>query len=233
MCIYPKLLIYPPPPHFPFVNYFCCSVAKSYQTLCDPLDCSMPGFPACTISPSLLKLMSIELVMPSNHLIFCHPLLLLPSTFSSIRVFSNELALRTRWHKYWSFSFGISPSSEDSGLISFTMDWLDLFAVQGTHKSSSPALPLEGINSLALSLFCGPILRSFMTTVKTIALTIWAFVRKVMFLLFDTLSRFVTDACSLEGKFLISWLQSLSAVTLEPKKRKVCHCFHFFPIYLP
>ena len=110
------------------ITFCCCrcSVAQSCPTLCNPIDCSMPGFPVhhhLTISRSLHKLMSIELVMPSNHLILCHPLLLLPSIYPSIRVFSNESALRMRWPKYWSFSFSISPSNEYSGLISFRIDW--------------------------------------------------------------------------------------------------------------
>ena len=117
-----------------FFCHRCCSVAQSCRTLCDPMDCSTPGFPVLHHHQSLLKRISIELVIPSNHLILCH-LLLLPSIFPSIRVFSNEPALRIRWPKYWSFSFGISPSNEYSGLISFRMDWLDLLAVQGTLKS--------------------------------------------------------------------------------------------------
>ena len=117
--------------------YTCvlCSVIKSYLTLCSPMDCSMPASLSFTISWSLLKFMSIELVMPSNHLILCHFLLLLPSIFPRIRVFSNESALCIRWPKHWSFSFSISPSSEYSGLISFWIDWFDLLAVQGTLKS--------------------------------------------------------------------------------------------------
>ena len=111
------------------------SVAQSCLTLCDPMDCSMPASLSTTNSQSLLKLMSIESVMPSNHLILCCLLLLLPSIFPSIRVFSNESVLCIRWPKYWSFSFSISPSNEYSGLSSFRMDWLDLFAVQGTLKS--------------------------------------------------------------------------------------------------
>ena len=110
------------------------SVAQSCPTLCDPMDCSMPGFPVLTTSQSLLKLMSIELVMPSNHLILCYPLLLLPSIFPSIRVFFNESVLRIRWPKYWSFSF-ISPSNEHSELIFFRIDLFELLAVQGTLKS--------------------------------------------------------------------------------------------------
>ena len=128
-------------------------------------DSATPWTAACqdslsfTISRSLLKLMSIELVISSKHLILCHPLLLLPSIFPSIRSFSNELALRIKWPKYWSFSFSISPSSEYSGLISFKMDWLDLLAVRGILKSS-PAPQFESINSLVLSLLYGTTLTS-------------------------------------------------------------------------
>ena len=111
------------------------SVAHSCPTLCNPMDCSTPGLPSIITSWSLLKLMSIESVTPSNHLILCRPLLLPPSVFPSIRVFSSESALHIRWPKCWSFSFSISPSNEYSGLISFRMDWLDLLAVQGTLKS--------------------------------------------------------------------------------------------------
>ena len=111
--------------------YQLSSVTQSCPTLCNPVDCSTPGF----LSRSLLKLMSVELVMPSNHLILCRPLLLLPPITPSIRVFSNESTLRMRWPKYWSFSFRISPSNEHPGLISLRMDWLDLLAVQGTLKS--------------------------------------------------------------------------------------------------
>ena len=111
------------------------SVAQLCLTFCDPMDCSIPASLSITNSWSLLKLISIESVMPSNHLILCRPLLLLPSIFPSIRVFSDESVLRIRWPKYWSFSFSISPSSEYSGLLSFRMDWLDLLAVQGTLKS--------------------------------------------------------------------------------------------------
>ena len=116
----------------------CCSVAQSRLTLSDPMDCSTPGFP---VSLSLLKLTSIESVMPSNHLILCRPLLLLPSIFPSIKVFSNESALHIRWPEYWSFNFSISPFSEYSGLIFFRVDWFDLLAVQGTLQS---LLQLQG-----------------------------------------------------------------------------------------
>ena len=111
------------------------SVAQSGLTLCSPPDCSTPGLPVIINSRSSLKLMSIKSVKTSNHLTLCGPLLLLPSTFPSIRVFSNESALRIRWPKYWNFSFSIGPSNEYSGLISFSMDWLDLLAVQGTLKN--------------------------------------------------------------------------------------------------
>ena len=116
----------------------CCSATKSCPILCDPLNCSMLGSPSFSISQSLLKLMSVESVMPSSRLVLCRPLLLLPPIPPSIRVFSDESTLRMRWPKYWSFSFSISPSDEHPGLISFRMDWLDLFSVQGTLKSSSP-----------------------------------------------------------------------------------------------
>ena len=112
----------------------CCSVTQSCPALCNPMDCSMPGFPVLHHLPSPLKLKSIESVMLSNHLILCQPLLLLPSIFPSIRIFSSELALLMRWPKYWSFSFNTSPSNEHPELISFRIDWFDLLAVQGTLK---------------------------------------------------------------------------------------------------
>ena len=163
--------------------------------------------------------MSVELVMPSNHLILCHPLLLLPSIFARIRLFSNESAVRIRWPKYWSFSFSISPSSEYSGLISFRMDWLDLLAVQGTLKS------LQHHSSKASILWCSAFFmvqhsHPYMTTGKTIALTRWTFVGKVLSLLFNMLSRLVITFLLRSKCFLISWLQSPSAVILEVKKIK-------------
>ena len=140
------------------------------------MDCSMPGLLSITNSWRLLKLMSIELVMPSNHLILCHPLCLLPSIFPSIRVFSNESAFHIRWPKYWSFSFKISPSNDDSGLISFRMDWLDLLAVQGTLKTL-----LQHHSSKASILWCSAFFivqlsHPYMTTGKTIVLTRQTFV---------------------------------------------------------
>ena len=147
------------------------------------MNCSTPGIPVLHYLPELLKLMSIESVMPSNHLILCCPLILLPSVFPNIRVFSNELALHIRWPKYWSFSFSISPSNEYSGLISFRMDWFDLLAVQGTLKSH-----LQHHNSKASILqhsafFIVQLSHPYMTTGKTIALIIWTFVNKMMSLL--------------------------------------------------
>ena len=145
---------------FSMPSMLCCSVTQSCPTLCDPMDCSMPGFPVHHISQSLLKYMSIESVMPSNHLILFHPLLLLPSILPRIRVFSNESALHIRWPKYWNFSFSISPSNEYSGLISFRMDWLDLLAVQGTLKNLSPTPQLKSISYSAFNFLYGPTVTS-------------------------------------------------------------------------
>ena len=173
-----------------------------------------------TISRSLLKLMSVESVMPSNHLILCRPLLLLPSIFLSIRVFSSESVLHIRWPKYWSFSFSISPSNNYSGLISFRTDWFELLAVQGTLKSllqhhSSKVSILRRSASFIVQLS-----HPFMTTGKTIALTRQTFVGKVMSLLLNMLSRLVITFLPRSKHLLISWLQSPSAVILEPKKIK-------------
>ena len=170
-----------------------------------------------TTSWSLLKLMSIKTVMPSNHLILCHPLLLPLSVFPSIRVFSSESILRIRWPKYWCFSFSISPSNEYSELSSFTIDWLDLLAVQGTLKSL-----LQHHNSKASILQCSAfsmiqLSHSYMTTGKTVALTVRAFVDKVKALLFNMLSRLVIAFLPKGKHLLISWLQSPSAVILESK----------------
>ena len=169
-----------------------------------------------TNSQSLPNLMSIESVMPSNHLILCHLLLLLPLIPPSIRVFSNESTLCMRRPKYCSLSFNISPSSEHPGLISFRMDWLDLLAVQGTHKSllqhhSSKASILQHS-----AFFTVQLSHPYMTTGKTIALTEWTFVGKVMSLLFNMLSRLVITFLPRSKRLLISWLQSPSAVILEP-----------------
>ena len=168
--------------------------------------------------------------MPSNNLILCHPLLLLPSIFPSIRVFTNESVLCIRWPNYWSFSLSISPSNEYSGLISFRIDWFDLLVVQETlksllqhHSSKAPILQCSAFFIVQIS-------HSYMTTAKTIALTRWTFVGKVISLPFNMLSRFVI-AFFFQGA--ITWLQSPSAVILKPPQNKVSHCFHCFPIYLP
>ena len=158
--------------------------------------------------------------MPSNHLILCRPLLLLPSIFPSIRVFTKESALRIRWPKYWRLSFSISPSNEHLGLISFRMDWLDLLAVQRTLKSL-----LQHHSSKASILQCSAFFKvqlshPYMTTGKTIALTRWTFVAKVMSLLLNMLSRLVITFLPRSKRLLISWLQSPSAVILEPQKIK-------------
>ena len=165
--------------------------------------------------------------MPSNHLILCHPLLLLPSIFPSKRVFSNESVLCIRWPKYWSFSFNISASNEHSGLISFRMDWLDLLAVQGTLNSLLQNHSSKASILWRSALFIVQLLHPYMTTGKTIALTRWTFVGKVMSLLFNMLSRLVIIFFPRSKHLLISWLQSPSAVILEPRKI-VSHCF---PIY--
>ena len=184
-------------------------------------------------SQSPLKPMSIESVMPSNHLILCRPLLLLPSIFPSIRVFSNESGLHIRQPKYWSFSFSISPSNEDSGLISFRMDWLDLLAVQGTLRSLFQHHSSKASILRCSAFFIDQLSHPYMTTGKTIALTRRTFVDKVMSLLFNMLSRLVINFLPRSKRLLISWLPAPSALILEPPKNKISHCFHCFPIYLP
>ena len=166
------------------------SVAQSCLMLCDPMDCSTPGFPVPN-SRSLLRFMSIESVMPSNHLILCHPFLLPPSIFPSIKVFSSESVLHIRWPKYWSFSFSISSSNEYSWLILFRLDGLDLLAFQGTLKSL-----LQHDSAKASILWCSAFFivqlsHQYMTTGKKIALTRQTFVGKVMSLIFSMLSRLV------------------------------------------
>jgi len=171
-----------------------------------------------TNSCSLLKLMSIESVMPSNHLILCHPLLLPPSIFPSIRVFSNESVLHIRWSDYWSFS--ISPSNEYSGLISFRMDWLDLLAVQGTLKSLLQHHSSKASILWHSAFFIVQLSYPYMTPGKIIALTRWTVVGKVMTLLFNMLSRLVITFLPRGKHLLLSWLQSPSAVILEPQNIK-------------
>ena len=179
---------------------------------------SMPGLPIHHQLSESPKPMSIVLVIPSNHLILCHPLILLPSTFPSIRVFSNESALRIRWPTYWNFSFNISPSNEHSGLISFRMDWLDLLADQRTLKSLLQHHSSKASILWHSAFFRVQLSRPYMIIGKTIALTRWTFVGKVMSLLFNMLSRLVITFLPRSKHLLISWLQSPSAVILEPRK---------------
>ena len=185
-----------------------------------------------TNSRNLLKLMPIESVMPSSHLILCCPLLLLPSTPPSIRVFSNESALHIRWPKYWSFSFNIRPSNEHRGLISFRMDWLDLLAVQGIlrsllqhHSSKAPIFWHSAFFTVQLSY-------PYMTTGETIALTRWTFVGKVMSLLFNMLSSLVIT-CLLRSTRLNFMAAVIISSDFGAPQNKVWHCFHCFPIYFP
>ena len=194
---------------------------SSFQSLSRVQLFATPWIAACqaslsiTNSWSLLKLMSIELVMPSSHLILCHPLLLLPSIPPSIRVFSNDSTLHMEWPKYWSFSFSISPSDEHPGLISFRMDWLDLLAVQGTLKSLLQHHTSTASIFLCSASFTVQLLHPYMTTGKTISLTRLSFVGKVMSLLFNMLSSLVITFLPRSKHLLISWLQSPSAVILE------------------
>ena len=193
---------------------------------------SAPSPRACSNAWPLSWWCHNSMVISSHHLILCRPLLLLPSVFPSIRVFSNESALHIRCPKYWSFSFSISLSNEYSGLISFRIDWLDLLAVQGTLKSL-----LQHHSSKASVLWCsaffmGQLSQLYMTAGKTIVLTRPSFVGKVISLFFNMLSTFVIAFLSRNKCLLISWLQSPSAVILEPKKI-IRHYFHCFPIYLP
>ena len=176
--------------------------------------------------------MFIVSVMPSKHLTLCCLLLLFFSIFTSIRVFFTELLFLIWWPKYWSFSFKISPSSEYSGLISFMIDWFDLLAVQETQESS-PTPQFKASVLRCSAFFTVQLSHPYMTTRKTIALTRRTFVGKLMFLLFNMLSRLVIAFLSRSKYLLILWLQSPSTVILEPQKTKVCHCFHCFPIYLP
>ena len=184
------------------------------------MNCSTPGLPVHHPLPEFTQTHVIESVIPSSHLILCRPLFLLPPIPGSIRVFSNESTLHMRWPKYWSFSFSIRPSNEDSGLISFRMDWVDLLAVQGTlksllqhHTSKASILQRSAFFTVQLS-------HPYMTTGKTIALTRRTFFGKVMSLLLNMLSRLVITFLPRSKRLLISWLQLPSAVILEPPKIK-------------
>ena len=204
----------------------CSSVQSLSLNLCDPADWSTPGFTVHHQHPSLLKLLSIESVIPSNHLILCHPLLRLPSIFPSIRVFSSEAVLHIRWPKYWSFSFNISLSNEYSKLISFRMDWVDLLAVQAILKSL-----LQHYSSKASILWCSAFFmvqlsHPYMTTGKTIALAIRTFVGKITSLLFNMLSRLVIA-------FLprIKCLNFMAAVTICSDFRAQENSLSLFPLF--
>ena len=193
---------------------------------------SMPGLPVHHQHVEFAQTKFIESGMPSSHTILCCPLLLLPSIFSSIRVFSSESVLPIRWPKYWSFSFSISPSNGYSGLISFKIDWLDLLAVQGAlesllqhHSSKASILQRSAFFIVQLS-------HPYMTTGKTIALTRRTFVGKVMSLLFNMLSRLVTAFLS-RIKCLKVMAEVSNCSDFGAQESKVCHCFHCFPIYLP
>ena len=182
-------------------------------------------------SQSLLKLLTIESAMPSNHLILCCSLHFLPSIFPSLRVFSSESVLHIRWPKYWSFS--ISPSDEYWGLISFKIDWFDLPAVQGTLKGLLQHHSTKASILCHSAFFIVQLLHPYMTTEKTIALSRWTFVGKVMSLRFNMLSRFFKAFLPRSKCLLISWLQSSSAVTLEPKKMKSDTVSIVFPSIWP
>ena len=186
-----------------------------------------------TNSQSSHRLVSIESVMPSSHLILGHPLLLLPPIPPSIKVFFNESTLRMRWPKYWSFSFSIIPSKEHPGLISVRKDWLDLLAVQGTLRRSLQHQRSKASVLRHSAFFTVQLSHPYKTTGKTIALTRWTFVGKVISLLSNMLSRLVITFFPRSKYLLISWLQSPSAVILEPPQNKVWHYFYCFPIYFP
>ena len=197
------------------------------------MDCSSPGFPVHHQLTLRAYSMSIESVMPSNHLILCHSLLLPFSIFPSNRVFSNESVLCIRWTKYWSFSLNISPSNEYSGLISFRMDWLDLLVVQGTLKSLFQYRSSKSLILWHSAFFIVQLSHPYMKTGKTIALTRQTFVGKVMSLLFDMLSRLVINFLPRSKHLLISWVQSPSAVILEPKEIKSVTVSIVSSIYIP
>ena len=191
---------------------------SSVRLFVTPWIAARQAFLSITNLWSLPKLMSIKSEIPYNHLILCHALLLLSSIFPNIRVFSNESTLLIRWPKYRSFSFNISPSDEHPGPISLRMDWLDLLAVQGTLKNLLQHHSSKALILLHSALFIVQFSHPYMTTEKTIALTRQTFVDKVMSLLFNMLSRLVITFLPRSKRLLISWLQSQSAVTLEPLK---------------
>ena len=196
------------------------SVTQLCPTLCNPMNRSTPGLPVHHQLPEFTRLTPIESVMPSSHLILCRPLRFLPPIPPSIRVFSNESTLHMRWSRYWSFSFSMLPSKEILGLISFRMNWMDLLAVQGTLKSLLQHHSSKASILRRSAFFRAQLSHLYMTTGKTIALTRWTLVGKVMSLLLNMLSRLVMTFLPRSKRLLISWLQSPSAVILEPKKIK-------------
>ena len=209
---------------------FCRSLMSDSAT---PWTAALQASLSITSSRSLLKLMSIELVMLSNHLIFDRPLLLLPSIFPSTRVFSNESVLCIRWPKYWSFSFRVRPSNEYSGLICFRFDWFDILAVQGTLKSLFQHHSSKASILRHSAFFIDQLSHPYMTTGKPIVLTRWIFVGKVVSLLFNMLSRLVI-AFLLRSKRVFNFMEAVTICSdFGAQENKVCHCFHCFPIYLP
>ena len=215
-----------------FISVQFSSVAQSCPNLYDPMNRSMPGLPVHHKFPEFTQTHAhrvSDAIQQSLPLLSLSPPAPIPP---SIRVFSNELTLCMRWPKYWSFSFSINPSNEHPGLISFKMDWLDFFAVQGTLKSLLQHHSSKASILLCSAFFIVQLSHPFMTTGKTIDLTRWNFVGKVMSLLLNMLSRLVITFLPRSKHLLISWLQSPSAVILETKKNKVSHSYYCFPIYL-
>ena len=219
--------------------WYCLLLIASVQSLScvrlfvTPRTAALQASLSITNTQSLLKLMPIESVMPSSHLIFCRPLLLLPPIPPSIRVFFSESTLQMRWPKYWSFSFSISPFNVHPGLISFKMDWSDLLAVQGTLKSLLQHHSSKASNFWCSAFFTVQLLHPYMTNGTAIALTRWILVGNVMSLLFNMLSRLVITFLPRSKKEVISWLQSPSEVILEPPPKKNLTLFPLSPIYFP
>ena len=220
--------------HIHITNFYTSqfnSVAQLCPTLCNPMNRSIPGLPVHHKLPEFTET-CLSSRWCHRHLILCRPLLLLPLVPPSIRVFSNESALRIRWPEYWSFSFNISPSNEHPGLISFRTDWLDLLAVQGTLKSLLQHHSSKASILWSSAFFTVQVSHPYITTGKTIALTRQNFVGKVMSLLFNMLPRLVITFLLRSKHLLISWLQSPSAMIFGAPKNKVWHCFHCFPIWI-
>ena len=217
-------------PHLLFLS--SVQLLSHVQLFAIPWTAARQASLSITNSPSLLKLMSIKSVMTSNHLILCRPLLLLPSIFPSVRIFSNELVIHIRWPKYWSFCFSISLSNEYSGLISFRMDWLDLLAVQGTLKSLLQHYSSKASFLWRSAFFMVQLSHLHTTTGKAIALTRWTFVSKVMSLLFNMLSRFAIVPSTEQVSFNFMAAGTVCS-DFGTQENKICHCFHFFPFYFP